>query len=133
MQDLSQAFPALGNQDLASIMPPGGQSGGTGGTLPSSPVQDFPRCACDCQPIATLSPECKPICKVKLRACWAEDSRQKKLAQQLRPTAEPAAPGRQTRSEYIEGLRREGMSQAQIDRIMPGIDAFWAENGGWPK
>ncbi|ULQ46003.1 hypothetical protein JN531_012940 [Flagellatimonas centrodinii] len=136
MQDLSQAFPALGNQDLASIMPPdarGGQPGGTGGNLPSSPVQDFPRCACDCQPIATLSPECKPICKVKLLACWAEDSRQKKLAQQLRPAAEPAAPVRQSRTEYIEGLRREGMSQAQIDRIMPGVDAFWAENGGWPK
>lgn len=136
MQDLSQAFPSLGNQDLASIMPSGaqgGQPGGTSGNLPSSPVQDFPRCACDCQPIATLSPECKPICKVKLRACWAEDSRQKKLSEQLRPTAEPAASARQSRAEYIEGLRREGMSQAQIDRIMPGIDAFWAENGGWPK
>ena len=58
----------------------------------------------------------------------------KKLAEQTKPAANSAAtPVRQSRSEYIEGLRREGMSQAQIDRIMPGIDAFWAENGGWPK
>lgn len=137
LQDLSQAFPIVVNQDLATIMASeqrGEASHGAGGSLPSSPVQDFPSCACDCQPIATLAPECKPICKVKLRACWAEDSRQKKLAEQTKPAADSAAtPVRQSRSEYIEGLRREGMSQAQIDRIMPGIDAFWAENGGWPK
>lgn len=137
MQDLSQAFPALGNRDLASIMPPGANgasSSGGGGNLPASPVEAFPSCACDCQPIATLTPECKPICKVKLRACWAEDSRLKKLAEQQKAPAEPAAAApRQTRAEYIEGLRQQGMSPAQIERIMPGVDEFWANNGGWPK
>lgn len=136
MQDLTQAFPAIGNRDLSAITSPGAQDGssGSGGHLPASPVGSFPNCACDCQPIASLSPECKPICKVKLRACWAEDSRLKKLAQQRSGPAEPAAaPAHQSRAEYIAGLRQQGMDEAQIDRIMPGIDAFWAEKGGWPK
>ncbi|MEZ5569921.1 MAG: hypothetical protein R3E54_16545 [Halioglobus sp.] len=135
LQDLSQAFPVVGNMNLADILPPEvleGQSSATAGNLPASPVSDFPSCACDCQPVVSLTPECKPICKVKLRACWAEDSRRKKLAEQQKP--QPAAAAiRQSRAEYIEGLRREGMDEAQIERLMPGIDAFWAENGGWPE
>jgi len=197
LRDMTQAFPALAGVDPAAIAagksPP---SAPAVQSYPPSPVGAFPSCGCDCAPLETLEPQCRPICEVSVRECAAaevsaatvataqaervalagdvermrsdfEDYLMANNLEGLRetmlgvfdalPTPEEkrrllmsygmsaaeygddevqraaANPVVTTRAEYIRGLEQQGIAQKQIDFLVGEMDAFMAENGGWPE
>lgn len=115
LQDLIQTYPILATMDLSDITLPSAPP--ESGTMPPSPVGEFPSCDCSCETAGEQTGGCGSVCLVAVQQAEESTTRQAALTAGRREQASLAGAVDRMRADFSAFLTNRGMETIREDLL----------------